>query len=54
MAGVLRFLETIFEGLKKRIHANQKYVPKRRVAFYKLSQLGHFNLLASAESRNEY
>ena len=45
---------TASEKLRKRIHVNEKYVSKRLVALYKLNRLGHFHLLASAESMNEF
>jgi septal ring factor EnvC (AmiA/AmiB activator) len=45
---------TASERLRKRVRANEKYVSKRLVALYKLNRLGQFNLLASAESVNEF
>ena len=40
--------------LRERIQANQETVARRLVAFYKINRLGRFNLLASAESLNEF
>ena len=45
---------TASEELRKRIHANEAYVSRRLVALYKMSRLGKFHLLASAESMNEF
>ena len=45
---------TASEELRKRIHANEAYVSKRLVALYKMSRLGKFHLLVSAESMNEF
>jgi septal ring factor EnvC (AmiA/AmiB activator) len=45
---------TASEKLRKRVHANEKYVSKRLVALYKLNRIGQFHLLASAESLNEF
>ena len=45
---------TASEELRKRIHANEEYVSGRLVALYKMSRLGKFHLLASAESMNEF
>ena len=45
---------TASEELRKRIHANEEYVSRRLVALYKMSRLGKFHLLASAESMNEF
>ena len=45
---------TAKKDLRKRIHANEEYVSRRLVAFYKMSQLGKFHLLVSAESMNEF
>jgi septal ring factor EnvC (AmiA/AmiB activator) len=45
---------TASEELRKRIHANEAYVSRRLVALYKMSWLGKFNLLASAESMDEF
>jgi septal ring factor EnvC (AmiA/AmiB activator) len=42
------------ERLRKRVHANEKYVSKRLVALYKLNRIGQFHLLASAESMNKF
>lgn len=42
------------EELKERIRANQEYVSKRLVTLYKMNWLGQFQLLASAESMNEF
>jgi murein hydrolase activator len=42
------------EELRKRIHSNKQYVRGRLVALYKMSRLGKFNLLASADSVNEF
>jgi septal ring factor EnvC (AmiA/AmiB activator) len=42
------------DELKKRIQVNQNYVAKRLVAMYKMSRLGKFHLLASAESMHEF
>ena len=41
------------EDLKDRLAANEQYVAKRLVALYKLSRLGEFHMLASAESLHE-
>ena len=40
--------------LKERIQANEEYVAKRLVALYKLSRLGKFHLLVSADTINEF
>ena len=45
---------TASQELRKRIHANEEFVSKRLVALYKMSRLGKFHLLASAESMNEF
>ena len=45
---------TASEELRKRIYANQEYVSRRLLALYKMSRLGKFHLLASAESMNEF
>jgi septal ring factor EnvC (AmiA/AmiB activator) len=45
---------TASEELRKQIHANEEYVSRRLVALYKMSRLGKFHLLASAESMNEF
>jgi len=45
---------TASQELRQRIHANEEYVSKRLVALYKMSRLGKFHLLASAESINEF
>jgi septal ring factor EnvC (AmiA/AmiB activator) len=45
---------TASEKLSERIHANEAYVSRRLVALYKMSWLGKFNLLASAESMDEF
>ncbi|MDH3826774.1 MAG: hypothetical protein OET21_05130, partial [Desulfobacterales bacterium] len=45
---------TTSEELRRRIHANEAYVSRRLVALYKMSRLGKFHLLASAESMNEF
>ena len=42
------------DKLKKQIQANEKYVAQRLVALYKMSWLGKFHLLASAESMHEF
>jgi len=42
------------DKLKKQIRANEKYVARRLVALYKMSWLGKFHLLASAESMHEF
>jgi septal ring factor EnvC (AmiA/AmiB activator) len=42
------------EKLKERIRSNQQYLSKRLVALYKMNWLGKFQLLASAESMNEF
>jgi septal ring factor EnvC (AmiA/AmiB activator) len=54
LARLIDETSTASEGLRKRVHANEKYVSKRLVALYKLNRLGHFHLLASAESMNEF
>jgi len=45
---------TASEELRKQIHANQAYMSRRLVALYKMSRLGKFHLLASAQSMNEF
>ncbi len=45
---------TAAENLRKQIQANEEYVSRRLVAFYKMGRLGKFHLLASAESMNEF
>ena len=45
---------TASEKLRQRILVNKKYVSKRLVALYKLNRIGHFHLLASAESMNGF
>lgn len=45
---------TASQELRKRIHANEGYVSRRLVTLYKMSRLGKFHLLASAESMNEF
>ena len=45
---------TASEELSERIQANEEYVSRRLVALYKMSRLGKFHLLASAESMNEF
>jgi septal ring factor EnvC (AmiA/AmiB activator) len=45
---------TASEELRKRIHANEVYVSRRLVVLFKMSRLGKFHLLASAESMNEF
>ena len=40
--------------LKKRIQINQEYVARRLVALYKLNRLGKLQLLASADTINEF
>ena len=42
------------DNLRKQIQANEKYVARRLVAAYKMSWLGNFHLLASAESMHEF
>ena len=45
---------TASQELRKRIHAQEEYVSRRLVALYKMSRLGKFHLMASAESMNEF
>ena len=45
---------TASQELRQRIHANEEYVSGRLVALYKMSRLGKFHLLASAESMNKF
>jgi septal ring factor EnvC (AmiA/AmiB activator) len=40
-------------GLTQKISANEQYIAKRLVALYKLSWLGRFQMMASAESLHE-
>jgi septal ring factor EnvC (AmiA/AmiB activator) len=54
LARMIDETSTASEKLRKRVHANEKYVSKRLVALYKLNRLGQFHLLASAESMNEF
>jgi septal ring factor EnvC (AmiA/AmiB activator) len=54
LARMIAETSTASEKLRKRIHVNEKYVSKRLVALYKLNRIGHFHLLASAESMNEF
>lgn len=42
------------DKLKKQIQDNERYVAQRLVALYKMSWLGKFHLLASAESMHEF
>ena len=42
------------DKLIRQIRANEKYVAQRLVALYKMSWLGKFHLLASAESMHEF
>jgi septal ring factor EnvC (AmiA/AmiB activator) len=42
------------DTLIRQIRANEKYVAQRLVALYKMSWLGKFHLLASAESMHEF
>ena len=42
------------DEIKQRIRVNEQYVANRLVAMYKLSRLGAFDLLASAESMQEF
>jgi septal ring factor EnvC (AmiA/AmiB activator) len=42
------------EELRKRIRVNEEYVAKRLVAMYKMSWLGTIDLLASADSTQEF
>ena len=42
------------EDLKRRIRANEEYVAKRLVAMYKMNWLGTIDLLASADSMQEF
>ena len=42
------------DKLRKQIRANEKYVARRLVALYKISWLGKFHILASAESMHEF
>ena len=54
LARMIDETSTASERLRKRVHANEKYVSKRLVALYKLNRLGQFHLLVSAESMNEF
>jgi len=42
------------DKLRKQIRTNEKYVARRLVALYKISWLGKFQILASAESMHEF
>jgi peptidoglycan hydrolase CwlO-like protein len=42
------------EALRRRIQANEEYVAKRLVAMYKMNWLGTIDLLASADSMQEF
>ena len=42
------------DELRKQIRTNQKHVARRLVALYKISWLGRFQILASAESMHEF
>jgi septal ring factor EnvC (AmiA/AmiB activator) len=54
LARLIDETSTASERLRKRVHANEKYVSKRLVALYKLNRIGQFHLLASAESMNKF
>jgi septal ring factor EnvC (AmiA/AmiB activator) len=54
MEGAIRQASTASDKLRKRIRANEKYVARRLVALYKMSWLGKFHILASAESMHEF
>jgi len=42
------------DELRKQIRTNEKYLARRLVALYKISWLGRFQILASAESMHEF
>ena len=54
LAHMIDETSTASEKLRKRIYVNEKYVSKRLVALYKLNRIGHFHLLASAKSMNDF
>ena len=47
-------VSAVSKELIERIQANEAYVAKRLVALYKMSRLGKFHLLVSADTINEF
>ncbi len=49
------YIENIkYDQLIKEIDKNKKYISKRLISYYKINMVGKFNLLASANSLNEF